>query len=89
MTRELPADAVEYKRTRVFDEHTVPAGLLADHATRAGVWGRIEVELGELGFRIDGGLQVLTPDRPGIIPPEEPHEVVLRGPVRFQVVFLR
>ena len=37
-----------YKRTPSFSEATVPAGLLADHATKEGVWALIQVEDGAL-----------------------------------------
>ena len=89
---ELPAGLTVTKRTPVFDEATTPAGLLRDHTTKPGVWARIRVLEGELGFRTLGPApeeHLLTPTRPGIVPPELPHEVALRGPVRFCVEFLR
>ncbi|MBM4382798.1 MAG: DUF1971 domain-containing protein [Deltaproteobacteria bacterium] len=90
--RELPANVRVYKRTPELDAATTPAGLLRNHTTRAGVWGRVVVLEGELSFRslAEPILErVLTPDRGVVIPPEHPHEVALRGPVRFFVEFLR
>jgi tellurite resistance-related uncharacterized protein/catechol 2,3-dioxygenase-like lactoylglutathione lyase family enzyme len=87
----LPPGVVSGRRTRMFDEHTVPAGLRRAHTTRAGTWGRIEVEAGALRYRIRegrGGRFVVRPGRPGIIRPEEPHDVEPLGEVRFAVQFL-
>lgn len=90
--KSLPEDAVAYKRTPTFDERTVPAGLLRDHATRAGVWGRIRVEAGRLRYRIPGDEPVdivLEPGIDGVVEPEVLHSVEPLGPVRFHVEFLR
>jgi tellurite resistance-related uncharacterized protein len=35
--------AKPYKRTPVFDENTLPAGLRREHRTEPGVWGIIRV----------------------------------------------
>ena len=88
---ELPAQCVAYKQTPEFTEATVPAGLLRDHTTRAGVWGRIVVLAGELRYRVPSLAvdQLLTPAAPGIVAPEVPHSVEPAGPVRFFVEFLR
>ena len=42
------ADIQAYKKTPVFNETTVPKGLLANHSTAKGVWGKICVLAGEL-----------------------------------------
>ena len=88
---ELPAQVVPYKQTAEFTEATVPAGLLRDHTTRAGVWGRIVVREGNLRYRVPmlAVDQVLTAGAPGIVAPEVPHSVEPVGPVRFLVEFLR
>ena len=91
MTR-LPAGVHVYKQTPVFDERTIPKGLLARHTTKPGVWARIRVLEGELAFReLEPAvlLHVLGPGRDGIVAPEAPHEVEPRGAVRFFVEFLR
>lgn len=88
----LPDGAVVYQRTRAFDTTTVPAALLHAHRTRAGVWGRIVVEAGELLYRIDDETNehiLLRPGRDGIVEPQVPHAVQPRGDVRFHVEFLR
>ncbi|MCX4242910.1 DUF3565 domain-containing protein [Paraliomyxa miuraensis] len=90
--RQLPEHAEPYRRTAEFDEHTVPAGLRRAHTTKRGVWGRLVVERGELPLCFDPPLAIEVVARPGepvIIPPELPHSVRPRGPVRFAVEFLR
>jgi tellurite resistance-related uncharacterized protein len=81
-----------YRQTPVFDESSIPAGLLRRHTTKSGVWARIHVLEGELLFRFleptPRELR-LTPARVGEVEPEVPHEVAVCGPVRFFVEFLR
>ena len=90
--RIWPDDAKPHRNTPVFDEHSVPDGLLADHRTRAGVWGRLEVLSGSLALCFVDPLDervVVSAGEWAAIPPELPHHVELLGPVRFQVVFCR
>lgn len=89
MPAALPDDVTPYKSTPVFDATSVPKGLLAEHRTKAGTWGRLEVHSGSLTLRFADEDVLCDPEHPGIIPPTVPHEVVLSGPVRFCVVFLR
>ena len=91
---EMPAPpeaAREYRRTTSFTEATVPSGLLRDHRTKPGVWARIVVEAGALEYTLEAPRRtfLLTPERAGIAPPDEPHHVKIVGPVRFHVEFLR
>ena len=90
-TGPLPANATAYKRTRVFTQHTVPAGLLRDHTTAAGVWGMIHVLSGRLRYVVpSAGYDVeLTPGHDGIVEPEVPHHVTPVGDVEFYVEFWR
>ncbi|MFT5681518.1 MAG: tellurite methyltransferase [Myxococcota bacterium] len=88
---ELPDDALPYRHTRDFTEQTLPAGLRAEHSTKVGVWGRIEVSAGTLRYRIavlDHDVILVSGDV-GIIPPEMPHSVTPEGLVVFRVVFCR
>jgi tellurite resistance-related uncharacterized protein len=90
--KTLPAGLVAYQRTREFSEATIPAGLRRRHSTKPGVWARISVHEGTLRYRIlepDLEQHLLSPDRPGIVEPETPHEVEPVGAVRFHVEFLR
>ncbi|MFP5489781.1 MAG: MMPL family transporter, partial [Acidimicrobiia bacterium] len=49
-TPQLPDGLVLARTTPIFDQHTVPAGLLGTHHVTAGVWGRLRVHSGEVGF---------------------------------------
>jgi tellurite resistance-related uncharacterized protein len=92
---DLPAHLEPYKRTAAFNESTVPAGLLADHSTKEGVWGLIRVAEGKLRYlvtdpRRTSTNEVLTPQTaPGLIEPTILHRVEPIGPVAFHVEFLR
>ena len=78
-----------YRSTAVFDETTLPAALRREHSTKAGVWGVIRVIEGSLRLQFaDGGEdRVLTPERPGLVHPEQVHRVEPLGRVRMQVDF--
>jgi len=88
---EPPDGVAEYRRTASFTEATIPAGLLRDHRTAPGVWANIVVEAGSLEYTLDSPRRsfLLTPERPGVAPPTEPHHVKVVGQVRFHVEFLR
>jgi len=87
----LPSGFAPYKRTREFTEQTVPAGLLANHTTKVGVWALIHVLQGALDYTIEGGVTTrLTPDGPpGVVVSQIPHRVAPVGGVRFFVEFWR
>jgi tellurite methyltransferase len=87
----MPDDAAVYKRTDDFTETTVPAGLRRDHATKAGVWGRIVVSEGRLRYEVPSSSHTfdLAPGTDGIVLPAVLHHVVPIGAVRFHVEVLR
>lgn len=89
MEDELPPGLTAYKRTPVFNENTVPPGLRREHRTKDTVWALIHVLEGKLLYRIllPPGEQVLTPEKPGVVRPGQPHEVTPVGHVRFFVEF--
>jgi tellurite resistance-related uncharacterized protein len=78
-----------YRSTPIFDEATLPAALRSEHRTKAGVWGVIRVIEGRLKLTcLDPASEViLTPDRPGLVLPEQPHFVEPLGAMRMQVDF--
>ena len=78
-----------YRSTPIFDEHTLPAALRARHDTKAGVWGIIRVLEGALTLTyVDPSSKiVLTPDRTGLVLPQQPHFVTPLGPMKMQVDF--
>lgn len=85
----LPEGLKAYKKTPVFDETSIPAGLLKDHSTKDGVWALIHVIEGRLLYRILEPLseQALDTSRPGVVRPGQPHLVKPLGAVRFYVEF--
>ena len=89
---ELPETVRAYRSTPEFTEQTIPRGLLADHATATGVWGRIHVHAGELHYQIEGAPEldrVIAAGEVGIVAPERRHRVRPLGAVRFSVEFMR
>lgn len=89
MLAALPDHLVAYKRTPIFDQDSVPAGLRRQHATKAGVWALIVVLEGQLRLRIlaDGSQHILDPQTPGVVSPQQAHEVEPVGPMSFLVEF--
>ena len=88
----LPPKASVYKETAVFDEHTVPKGLLSSHTLRADTWGKIVVIAGRVDYAIEGEAPlsfVLQEGVDGAIAPEQPHHVEPQPGARFKVCFLR
>lgn len=84
-----------YKTTPTFTQENVPAGLLADHSTKKGVWGLIHVTRGKLRYcvtdpRREYEERILEPgSAAGVVEPTIIHRVEPRGPVEFHVEFLR
>lgn len=78
-----------YRSTPVFDQDTLPAALRARHETKADVWGVIRVIEGELRLTLldPPSETVLTPDKPGLVLPQQPHFVTPLGAMKMQVDF--
>ena len=87
----LPDGLTPYRRTDTFTAQTVPAGLLRDHKTRAGVWGVIHVVEGSLIYRVASkDLETtLVSGTHGIVEPEVLHSVALSEDAAFFVEFWR
>ena len=87
----LPAGLVAYRRTPIFDQDTIPAGLRREHRTAPGVWGLITVIEGRLRLRMLRPVAetLLTAGASVAVAPQQPHEVAPDGPVRFYVEFHR
>jgi tellurite resistance-related uncharacterized protein len=85
----MPRGLTAYKRTPVFDENSLPAGLRREHRTKAGVWALIHVVEGRLRYRIlePFSEQVLTAGSAGVVAPQQAHEVEPLGPMRMYVEF--
>jgi tellurite resistance-related uncharacterized protein len=86
-------DGLEHVRTTdVFDNTTVPAGLLRAHRVADGVWGNLVIHTGTVTFVFDD-----QPDDPitahagdsVAIPPARQHHLELDEPATFAVEFHR
>ena len=90
--KTLSYQAVAYRKTAVFRQDTIPMALRQRHTTKEGSWGKIWVISGQLRYQILSDIpetHTLTPDLPGIIEPQIPHQVESVGPVEFYVEFYR
>ena len=89
MITALPPGLAPYRRTPVFDQDSLPAGLRREHSTKAGVWALIHVLEGRLRYRIldPASESVLEPGIPGVVVPQQLHEVEPLGAVKFYVEF--
>ena len=78
-----------YKRTPVFDESSLPAGLRREHRTKPGVWGVIRVLEGRLRYQVlaPASEVILDPVHAGLVLPDQPHLVEPLGLMRMQVEF--
>ncbi|MDH5231291.1 MAG: DUF1971 domain-containing protein [Gammaproteobacteria bacterium] len=85
----LPEDVHAFRTTDTFDQDSIPAGLLKEHQLKENTWGKIHIIEGKLilEFLDNGNLQVLSKDKPGIIPPQVFHQVRAVEGVRFYVEF--
>ncbi len=93
MTADRIPDGFTLTRTTdVFDNDTVPAGLLRAHRVADGVWGRLVVHAGVVRFVFEDtpneAIAVAAGDAV-VIPPARPHHVELDGVARFAVEFYR
>lgn len=86
-------DGLELARTTPeFDQDTVPPALLKAHQVAAEVWGRLVVAQGNLEFAFEDRAEepsALGPGQSIVIPPQEPHRIIIVGPARFSVEFYR
>lgn len=89
--KELPENLQSYKKTNVFDENSIPSGILKDHSTKKDVWGKINVLEGKLLYTIQDPFEEieLSPERYGVVEPEVLHCVKPLGAVKFFVEFLK
>lgn len=93
---EWPAGLHHHRTTPEFEADRVPAGLLRDHETRRGVWGRIVVLRGEVIYVAGAHRWHLKPgaggsadDGAGVVVPEMKHHVEPRPGACFRVEFWR
>ena len=90
--KTLPLNLIAYHKTPMFTQDTVPNALLNRHTTKEGRWAKIWVTSGQLCYRILADIPeeyTLTPDFPGIVEPQVPHQIEPLGSVAFYVEFYR
>jgi tellurite resistance-related uncharacterized protein len=88
----LPSGVEAYGRSPEFDQDSLPAALRLHHSTKAGTWALIHVLEGRLIYRIyePASETVLEPGTPGVVRPEQLHEVEPAStPMRMYVEFYR
>lgn len=75
--KQIPEKALSYKKTKIFTGESVPGGLLKNHRTVPGVWGKITVLQGRLTYCIEesGESIELNTSKFGVIEPEVLHHV--------------
>jgi tellurite resistance-related uncharacterized protein len=91
-SEELPAGLRLARTTDVFDNDTVPAGLLRAHRVADDVWGRLVVHAGVVTFFFEDQPEdpiLAGPDESIVIPPGRPHHIELGRSTRFAVEFHR
>lgn len=89
---DLPDGLVLTRTTEAFDDRTVPAGLLRAHRVADGVWGRLVVHRGSVGFVFEDRPEDMMRVVAGgsvVIPPGRLHHVELAGPCAFAIEFYR
>ncbi len=85
---EFPEGLKEYKRTPVFTQDTIPKGLLNNHSTKAGTWGKIEVHKGKLKYHPEAhDVITVAAGEAANIPPQMVHHVSADDEVAFHVAF--
>lgn len=89
--KSLPDNVVAYKKTPEFDESSLPKGLLNNHQTKEGVWGKIILLEGKLLYTINEPKEeiYLDSNNSGVVEPTVYHQVKPLGKVRFYVEFYR
>ncbi len=89
--KSLPDNVVAYKKTPEFDESSLPKGLLNNHQTKEGVWGKIILLEGKLLYTINEPKEeiYLDANNSGVVEPTVYHQVKPLGKVRFYVEFYR
>jgi len=90
--KQLPVDVIAYKRTPEFDQDSIPKGLLREHQTKSGVWGKITILQGKLLYTInepETEQLMLSPEVYGVVEPTVLHQKAAVDNVRFYVEFYR
>lgn len=78
-----------YRSTPVFDQASLPAALQREHRTKPGVWGVVRVLEGKLKLTYvePPSEMIVSPERPGLLLPDQPHFVEPVGNMKMRVDF--
>lgn len=89
--KKIPHNLSPYKKTKIFDQDSVPKALLNAHSTKEGSWAKICIIEGRLLYSvIDSGEEViLTPSKFGVSAPKEDHKVTIIEDVKFYIEFYK
>ncbi|MGI9282385.1 MAG: DUF1971 domain-containing protein [Endozoicomonas sp.] len=90
--KTLPDHVTAYKKTPVFDQDSMPAGLLKTHRTKEGTWGVLNVLEGSVVFcpeQQSTEKVSLSAGDQWVIQPEQAHHLELNGPVSCYVEFYK
>jgi len=92
--KTIPNNVQKYSETPSFTVNSVPKGLLKDHSTKAGVWGRLLIESGRLEYTItdpdEPEVHKLCQGEEAVIAPQQLHFVkLLTEDTIFRVEFLK
>ena len=90
-TVALPPQVAKYKQTETFNFETVPKGLLDNHSTKAGVWGRLVVQRGIVTYqdRNSSERRQVTAGEHQVIEPETVHLIEPSKDAAFFVEFYK
>lgn len=90
---DLPDNVENYSSTTTFTNDTVPKALLNEHNTKAGTWGLLTVEKGELKYVVtEPGYEeevIVKSGDTAVIAPEHKHYVKPGDDSAFHVAFYR
>lgn len=90
--KTIPKQMNAYFRTEIFNEKTIPEGLLKEHRTAENIWGKITVLKGELTYVIEEPVREnvrLNIERHGVVEPMVTHHVIPQEGVRFYLEFYK
>jgi len=89
---DLPEGVKPYASSAVFTSTSVPKNLLNAHATKDGVWGRLNILEGTVQYFLQGQsepLAILHKNDSWIIFPTELHFIQPSKEAEFQIEFCR
>jgi len=89
--KELPEKVQAYNKSQTYTDRSTPGMMRKDHSTRAGVWGKIVVQKGEVIYNMenDDESHTLSPEKAGVIEPTIKHRIDPQVGARFYIEFYR